>query len=267
MRGRSRWTIVLATAGVVAVVAAVVVGTGLTRGTAQDGGRGTEAQEWSTFAADVLDVRRTDERSLSLVVELPAGGATCGRDARVEYVQDDLPDRPDTIYANVVYSAVPAEFGECPERRTTEVPMRVSAPLGDRVLLFNNFGPAWAPDGERYRMCDDLLGCHPPEDPCDPVWIDQTVYYLDVPVKRLRSVREVRGCDGTWLVLDVNPAEGTCPPDGGDCDPGGTVSRWFLRFSGEGWETVLRTVEAGCAGLDRRFADFPTALCENLAAP
>ncbi|EHR60630.1 hypothetical protein SaccyDRAFT_1732 [Saccharomonospora cyanea NA-134] len=257
----------LAAAGVVAVVAAVVVGTELTRETPQDAGRGTEAGTWSTFAADVVGVRRTDERSLSLVVELPAGGATCGRDARVEHLQDDLPDRPDTVYANVVYSAVPPEFGECPERRTTEVPMRVSAPLGDRMLLFNSSGPGWAPDGDHYRLCDDLLGCSPPEDHCDPVWIDQAVYHLDVPVKRLRSVREMRGCDGTWLVLDVNPAVGNCPPGGGDCDPGGTVSRWFLRFSGEGWETVLRTAEAGCAGLGRRFADFPTALCEDLPAP
>lgn len=258
----------LAAAGVVAVVvAAVVVDAGLTRETVRDVGRGTEARAWSTFTADVVDVRRTDERSLSLVVELPAGEATCGRDARVEHVQDDLPDRPDTIYANVVYSAVPAEFGECSERRTTEVPLKVSAPLGDRMLLFNSRNPAWTPDGDHYRLCDDLLGCHPPEDPCDPVWIDQAVYHLDVPVKRLRSVREVRGCDGMWLVLDVNPAVGGCPPDGGDCEPGGDVARWFLRFSGEGWETVLRTAEAGCAGLESRFADFPVELCANLAAP
>ncbi|EID52737.1 hypothetical protein [Saccharomonospora xinjiangensis] len=264
MRRRRGWAVAIAVAGVVAASFAVTAG--LTREPAQDSGR-EQVAEPVAFAADVVDVVRTGERSVRVVVELPSGGEDCGDDVRVEHVQDALPDRPDTVYANVMYSAPMPDVGACRGRRTAEVPLTVSAPLGERMLVFNAAFPAWTPDGDRYRRCDDLLGCHPPEDTCDPVWIDKAVYQLDVPVKRLRSVREVRACDGTWLILDVNPAAGRCAPDGGECEPGGDVARWFLRFDRDHWETVLRTSGAGCTGLDREFTDLPTELCATLPAP
>jgi hypothetical protein len=146
--------------------------------------------------------------------------------------------------------------------------MRVHASLGDRVLVFNASSPAWGPKGDRYERCDEVLGCKPPADHCDPVWVDQAVYQLDVPVKRIRGVRDVRGCDGNWLVVDVNPAVGDCPPaEGADpCTIPARVTRWFMRFGMARWEQVTGTKQNGCAPIQAVRPEFPDVLCRNLPA-
>lgn len=260
------WVVALAVAAALVVTVTVI-----RRGDGQAAAPVTpRPPEWTTSAAEVVGVRRVDERSVAVVADLPAGDPLCARDLRIELLQDQEPDRPDVIYANVVFSSANSGvLGGCPDRATAEVTMRVAKPLGRRVLLLNSTSPAWAPTaGPGYRECDDVLGCHPPADHCDPVWVDQAVLGMDVPVKRVRSIRDVLGCDGTWLVLDLNRAAGDCPPAEGApvCDVPSETTRLFLHFGPHGWDTVAGGKEAGCAPVRTARPDFPEALCRALPA-
>jgi hypothetical protein len=223
---------------------------------------------FGTVAATVVGVRQGDAHTAIVEVDLPDGHPDCARDLRVEQVQDQLPDRPTTVYANVVYTAgtaVDATADGCPEHRRAEVPLRVTDPLGDRQLLFNSMGPAWSPDGARYRTCDEILGCQPPADHCDRAWIDNALYYMDLPVNRTGAVSNVVACDGTWLVLELNRGAGNCPPDQ-PCASTAETRRLFLYFGQYGWDTVASTRDAGCAAVHIERPDFPAALCESLPA-
>jgi hypothetical protein len=262
-----RWILLqVAVAGVVAVIVVLVWHRG--RGTAP-APAAAAMPEWTTYAAEVVGVRRVDDLSVVIEVSLPGGASNCARDLHTDMLQDREPDRPDTIYANVVFSSAGASVhGGCPQQVKAEVTMRVNDPVRDRVFMFNAMGPGWALDGDRYRKCDDILGCYPPADHCDPVWIDQAVFQLDVPVKHIRGVRDVRGCDGTWLVVDVNPAVGDCPPADGEspCTVPPRTTRWFMHFSGKTWDQLTGAKVGGCAPVRAVRPDFPGSLCENLPA-
>jgi hypothetical protein len=228
----------------------------------------TSAPAWTTFAAEVTGVRKVDDRTVMVQVSLPAGRADCARDPHVEMLQDQLPDRPDNIYANVVFSSAGAsEVGACPEHQPAEVELRVTQPLGERALVLNtDTTHVWAPAGDTYRLCDPTLGCRPPADHCDPVWIDQAVLQMDVPVKRIRSIRDVLACDGTWLVFDLNRAAGQCPPAEGapKCEITERATRLFMHFDANGWVTVAGTQDGGCAAVHAARPAFPAAMCEKL---
>ncbi len=261
---RLRNWLVVVTAGVAVVVALVVVVS--SHGSGSGSPPTTDTPAWTTFAAEVVGVRRGDERTAIVEVELPAGRADCARDLRVEMVEDQLPDRPTVIYANIVFSSAGTGVaGACPDRAPAEVTLPVSQPLGDRELLFNSTAPAWSPDGARYRTCDEILGCQPPADHCDRAWIDTALYSMDLPVKRTGAVSNVVACDGTWLVLELNRGAGNCPPDQ-PCASTAETRRLFLYFGQYGWDTVASTRDAGCAAVHAERPDFPAALCETLPA-
>ena len=105
-----------------------------------------------------------------------------------------------------------------------------------------------------------------PADHCDPAWVDRAL--LDVPVNRAPGARTVRGCDGTWLVMDVNPAVAECSPAAGapTCTVTPRISRWFMLFGVRGWQGVTSTRDAGCAAVQSVQPAFPSSLCANLPA-
>jgi hypothetical protein len=226
---------------------------------------------WSTVAAEVVGVRPVDAQTVSVQVLLPAGRQDCARELRIEHVRDQEPDRPDVIYANVVYDTKgTAVVGGCQKRQLAEVELQVAQPLGERALLFSAMPPAWTPNGTAYRQCDETLGCDPSADHCDQTWIDKAVYTLDVPISHLHAASDVKACDGTWLVVDVNPAVGQCPPAEGaePCRvPKDQARRVFMRFESAGWSWVGGTKEAGCGRIADTRPDFPLALCEPLPSP
>lgn len=269
MSTRRNWLSAVAAAGAVVVVAVVLVLVSSRVGErSASPPTTTDTPAWTTFAAEVVGVRRGDERTAIVEVELPAGRSDCARDLRVELLEDQLPDRPTVIYANIVFSSAGTAVADaCPDQTPAEVAMPVAQPLADRVLMFNSMTPQWAPEGDRYRSCDEHLGCYPPADHCDPVWIDQAVYYMDVPVNRIRGVRDVVACDGTWLVLELNRGAGNCPPTEGVAQPcvvDDKTNRLFLHFGQHGWDSVAGTRDAGCAAVHTERPDFPAALCESL---
>ncbi|GGM83024.1 hypothetical protein GCM10012275_62000 [Longimycelium tulufanense] len=165
--------------------------------------------------------------------------------------------------------------------------MTASRPIGDRILSLDGVHSVWVADGESYRPCEKYLGCHPPEDHCAAEWIDKATFMSDVPIKRLRSVRKVRACDGRWLILDINRNVGVCPPAEGElprgippssaaptptrtpipCQPGSRIQRTLYRWTAEGWQHALIVAEGGCRQMQAAEPDLPIGLCDQLPPP
>jgi hypothetical protein len=220
----------------------------------------------STFAAQVEGVRAgADPATVIADVRLPAGAQGCGRDPRATVLEESAA----TIWFNVVFtrSLGDAFPDPCATWEVVAVPVRLAQPLGSRDVAVNGTG-LWTRHGSVFRACDETLGCTPPADHCDPRWVDKAVLAMDVPVKRLRGVRTVRGCRSGWLVLDLNRAVGNCAPEqGGACASGGTVQRVYLRWTNAGWQSVAGAQRGGCAEVHAVEPAFPTELCRALAAP
>lgn len=93
------------------------------------------------------------------------------------------------------------------------------------------------------------------------------MFGLDVPVERLHGIRDVRGCDGNWLVFDLNRAVGGgCPPAEGapKCAVADHTTRLFFEWDDQGWTAFANTVSGGCADAWAVRPTFPATLCEDL---
>jgi hypothetical protein len=220
------------------------------------------AENWTTYQADVTNVRRGPEaRSVLLDVAVLAGQDGCSRDPRITYYTEEY----GRIFANVVQDSRRSHIvGACPSTAPAVVTLTAPEPIGDRILVLNQ--EAWAPSGAAYRRCDPQLGCTPPADPCDRVWVQAAVMGMDVS---RHSVGSVEGCDGTWLVMTV-PSDPV--PCGAEPRPGCTaivnVRRYFLRFVvGKGWQTIAASTAAGCGDVSSVEPAFPTRLCASLPRP
>jgi hypothetical protein len=149
----------------------------------------------STSAAQVEGVRAgADPATVVVDVRLPAGAEGCGRDPRATVLEESAA----TIWFNVVFTRSHADAypDPCATWEVVEVPVRLAQPLGSRHVAVNGMG-LWARHGSDFRRCDETLGCTPPTDHCDPLWVDRAVLGMDVPVKRLRE----GGDSGRPLVL------------------------------------------------------------------
>ncbi|WP_153033236.1 hypothetical protein [Amycolatopsis sp. YIM 10] len=241
---------------VLVVLVVVALGALLAMVNRDDDAQPSAASAEVTWAAEVTGVRPgADAASVVIGVSVP----DCAGEPRVEM----LTEENDTVYANVVVSG----RGDCAGRKAAEVVLRTPGPLGARPLMLNSMD-VWGPSGGGYARCDEQLGCLPPEDHCAEAWIDKTVYGMDVPVKRLHGVRDVRGCDGDWLVLDIDRSAGDCPPAEGasPCTAGGQASRVFFEWR-DGWSSFAGSRQAGCADAHAVRPEFPAALCASLGAP
>lgn len=221
---------------------------------------------WTTNAAQVTGARPGPAPNTAVIeVELPSGGEDCAKDLRIEM----LTEENDTVYANVVFSSRgSAVFGACPAKVKAETTLTTPGPLGQRPLSLNS-SEVWHRLGASYGRCDEHLGCTPPADPCAEAWIDKVTFDADVPVKHLNGARDVRGCDGTWLVLDINRHVGDCPPADGvpACPATGHASRVVYRWTGNGWNGVAGAKGAGCDEIKAQLPEFPSALCDRLPSP
>ena len=211
---------------------------------------------WTTFQADVTAVRAgTDPRTALLTVSLRDG---CARDPRLTY----LTEENGNVYANVVQDLPGAGTGTgtgCPPAEAAEITLTSAKALGQRPLVLNQ--EAWARVGDAYRRCSATLGCDPPADHCDQVWVRAAVRGLDVS---RHATGDVEACAGEWLVMTVpdDPAACGAAPRAG-CTAATTTRRYFLRFTTAGWQVMSRSTQAGCAGAPDA---FPSAMCYRLPA-
>jgi hypothetical protein len=186
-----------------------------------------------------------DDRSLFVQIQVPAN-PDCVRDTRIIYLSESA----DAIHANVVYSLLRPEK-ECRDTAPAEVPLKTSAPIGDRrVVLNSSVGEPWNKIGDGWGHCDSYLGCNPPPDHCFDGRIGQLVFSADIEGDGTKQA-----CDQDWLILDLNRHHG---------DPN---IRVLYRWQGDGWSSYLRVRQGGCGEILAAEPKFPVTLCEKLTPP
>jgi hypothetical protein len=229
--------------------------------------RGAAPGRPSVFAPiDITAVRALDARHLEVTAQIPGPGSDCATRLRGSVTEVD----GSRAYVNVVFdSMLGGVYRACTEPRSARVTVRVPT-RPTRVLFDGDTGWQWGlrSDGTTYRQCTGPFGCDsPPRNHCDPAWLTLAGHTGELPPER--SYKN-RGCDGTWLVMDVDAAVTGCQPLDGrpaptGCADAGHHVRWFFRFT-KGWTVVAAGNSAGCADVHATVPDFPTRLCAKLPA-
>jgi hypothetical protein len=209
--------------------------------------------------ADVVAIHPgPDDHSLIVDVEVPGGEPGCGENPRLgHHVEEN-----GWIFANVVADSPRSlVFGGCPLRTSTTAVLRFEMVVAGKPLTINSI-QFWDPGDPDYRLCPEHLGCHPPDDHCDRIWIDEAITHMDVP---RHSYLDTKHCDQSWLVLDINTNAGACGAGRPDCTAPPNITRWFFRFT-DRWTLIGGTRRAGCDDVLTREPAFPPTFCD-LAAP
>ncbi|WP_282695925.1 hypothetical protein [Streptomyces sp. CC208A] len=244
-------------------VLAVLVGCGSqTAGTAEETADAATAAAWTLAAPIRVDGVRTADGGRSLVVgaEVPDGAPDCVRGLRgeLETVEHG------TVYVRVTYEtrSLDRESG-CTGTRRVEATVKLGEPLGSRRVMVNSFN-VYTPAGATppaLRKCGEN-GCDPTPPRCASSSYRQAVDDTDVPE---HTSWEERGCDDTWLVLDLSTRMGPVCGDTGDgCVSSGVSQRWFYRAEASGWQPVAMNGDAGCAGIHDILPKLPARLCTSL---
>ncbi len=239
------------------LLAAVALGAGCAGPGTRPGDPSSRAATWGNFALQVSGVASgPGPRAVTVTVRPPTG---CWRNLAVTNTTEEN----GTIFASVAADVLePVPRTGCPSSAgTTTTTLTSKQPIGNRPLVLNQ--QAWALRDGTYRTCDENLGCHPPADHCDPVWVRGTVRGLDVS---RHSQGDVSSCDAHWLVMTVPDEPSAC---GAEARPGctstTTVRRYFLRWTGTGWLVVVATTGGGCDAVLKAAPAFPRKLCAGAA--
>ncbi|MFB7233768.1 hypothetical protein ACFCXK_03190 [Streptomyces sp. NPDC056269] len=217
---------------------------------------------WTLAAPIRIDGVRTSGGGRSLVVdaEVPDGSGECVRGLRGEL---------DTVEHGTVYVRVTFETWSldrasgCTGTRRVEATVKLDGPLGSRKVMVNS-GDVFTPAGATppaLRHCGEN-GCDPTPPRCTASSYRQAVTDTDIPE---HTSWEERGCDDTWLVLDLSTRTGPACGDAGDgCSSSGVSQRWFYRAEASGWRPVTTTGDAGCTGIHKVLPELPERLCASL---
>ncbi|MFD4322360.1 hypothetical protein [Streptomyces sp. NPDC058548] len=217
---------------------------------------------WTLAAPIRIDGVRTADGGRSLVVdaEVPDGARDCVRGLRGEL---DTVERG-TVYVRVTYEtrSLDRDSG-CTGTRRVEATVKLGEPLSSRRVMVNSrdvYTPAGAAP-PALRKCGEN-GCDPTPPRCTSASYQQAVNDTDIPK---HTSWEERGCDDTWLVLDLSTRMGPVCGDVGDgCSSSGVSQRWFYRAETSGWRPVTTNGDAGCAGIHKALPELPARLCGSL---
>ncbi|GAA3919213.1 hypothetical protein GCM10022244_30430 [Streptomyces gulbargensis] len=217
---------------------------------------------WTLAAPIRIDGVRTAEGGRSLVVgaEVPDGPRACVRGLRGELESVER----GVVRVMVTYES-PSQDREagCTGTQRVEATVELGEPLSSRRVLVNNWH-VYTPVGANppdLRPCGEN-GCDPTPPRCTSSSYRQAVNDTDVPQ---HTTWEERGCDDTWLVLDLTTRMGpVCGGPGDDCSSSGLSQRWFYRADPSGWRPVATNDHAGCAGIHKVLPEWPVRLCEAL---
>lgn len=223
----------------------------------------TTAPAWTLAAPIRIDgVRTADgDRSLEVDAEVPDGPRDCIRGLRgtLETVEHG------TVYVQVTYESPAHDRASgCTETQQVTATVQLREPLGSRNVMVNSmevFTPVGATQPPALRQCGEN-GCAPTPPHCTSSSYRQAVNDTDIPE---HTSWEERGCDDTWLVLDLSTRMGPACGDPGDGCPSSTVAqRWFYRAEPSGWNPAATNGDAGCAGIHKILPELPERLCASL---
>lgn len=249
---------------VLAAVLVVLAGCGSRPAETDEEATGTAtAAAWTLAAPIRIDGVRTAEGGRSLVVdaEVPDGARDCVRRLRgqLDTVENG------TVYVKVTYEtrSLDRDYG-CTGTRRVRATVELGEPLGSRRVMVNSmdvYTPVGATPSSALRQCGEN-GCDPTPPRCTSSSYRQAVNDTDIPQ---HTSWEERGCDDTWLVLDLSTRMG--PACGGatdGCSSSGVSQRWFYRAQSSGWRPVATNGDAGCAGVHKVLPALPERLCASL---
>lgn len=235
---------------------------GTDRGSAGAAPSATMPAAWTTVAPIRVDGVRTADGGRSLAVDavVADGAGDCVRGLRgdLDTVENG------TVYVMVTYESPSLDRASgCTETQQVAATVRLREPLGSRTVMVNN-RYVYTPDGATppaLRECGEN-GCDPTPPRCTSSSYRQAVNDTDIPEHT--SWKE-RGCDDTWLVLDLSTRMGpACGDPGGGCTPSSVTQRWFYRAASSGWRPAATNGDAGCAGIRKILPELPERLCASL---
>ncbi|MEU9863660.1 hypothetical protein AB0D99_22575 [Streptomyces sp. NPDC047971] len=219
-------------------------------------------QVWTLSAPIRIDGVRTADGGRSLVVaaEVPDGAHECIRGLRgaLDTVEQG------TVYVSVTYESpsLDREAG-CTGTQRVEATVKLGEPLGSRRVLVNSrdvYTPAGA-SPPALRKCGEN-GCDPTPPRCTSSSYRQAVNDTDIPQ---HTSWDERGCDDTWLVLDLSTRMGpACGAVSESCPSSQVSQRWFYRAESAGWRPVATNGDAGCVGIHKVLPELPVRLCASL---
>ncbi|MFG2772782.1 hypothetical protein [Streptomyces sp. NPDC048350] len=221
-----------------------------------------EEAAWTVAAPIRIDGVRTADGGRSLVVdaEVPDGARDCVRGLRGEL---------DTVEHGTVYVRVTFETPSldrqsgCTGTQRVAATVKLDEPLSSRRVMVNSLD-VYTPAGAAppaLRRCGEN-GCDPTPPRCTSSSYRQAVNDTDIPQ---HTNWEERGCDDTWLVLDLSTRMGPVCGDTGDgCSSSHVSQRWFYRAETSGWKPVATNGDAGCMGIHKVLPELPTRLCASL---
>lgn len=223
----------------------------------EDAGRRAVTYEASVIA---IQVARPGP-GLELTIQVPAGGAGCASRPRSRF---DTAEHG-TVFLQTLVDSNQATY--CTESESRTVRSRVD--LRDRDLVVNHEAWKLGPR-DAFVRCSEELGCHPPDDRCDPAWTSLITDGADLPPEKRVDVLV---CSARWLVVDVDAVvtgcqsvDGSTPPPG--CAGEGVHRRWFATLAKNGlWKVAASGSAAGCGEVQRQVPNFPERLCRDLPAP
>ncbi|NML51646.1 hypothetical protein HHL19_22020 [Streptomyces sp. R302] len=220
------------------------------------------ATAWTLAAPIRINGVRTADggRSLEVDAEVPDGAGDCVRDVRgeLETVEHG------TVYVKVTYEtpALDRDSG-CTGTRRIEATVKLGEPLGTRTIMVNS-RDVYTPKGATppaLRRCGEN-GCDPTPPRCTSSSYHQAVNDTDIPK---HTSWEYRGCDDTWLVLDLSTRMGpACGGAEAGCSSSTVSQRWFYRAETSGWRPAAMNGDAGCAGIRKVLPELPSRLCAEL---
>ncbi|WP_037645870.1 hypothetical protein [Streptomyces exfoliatus] len=248
---------------VLGAVLVILAGCGSqTAGTTPEATGAATSTAWTLASPSRIAGVRTADGGRSLVVDadVPDGAHDCVRGLRGEL---------ETVAHGTVYVMVTFETRSldrdsgCTGTRRAEAVVKLGEPLRSHRVMVNNLD-VYTPTGATppaLRQCGEN-GCDPTPPRCTPSSYQQAVNDTDVPE---HTGSEERGCDDTWLVLDLSTRTGPVCGDTGDgCPNSGVSQRWFYRAETSGWRPVATNGEAGCVGIREVLPELPVRLCASL---
>lgn len=259
VRTGRRGLVCLAALVLVGGCGSAVGGAGGAAGTTGTTGAAPAADGPQTYAVPVKALHLSPD-GRTVIIDVDRGMVACPVRPHVYNLEEDAA----VVDVNVTVDVGPT--AGCPTDAVTTVPVPLSAPLGSRSVSVNSTLYTVTPTG--FATCDPEIGCHPPTAGCNDESYRATRYTMDLPLHGVTW--NVVGCDGTWMIMDVDTGHSGCAaagsyPDGQDpCANNHQVRRWFFHNVNGVWTSVGGTTAPGCPpGLP---TGFPTALCQNLGA-
>jgi hypothetical protein len=221
--------------------------------------------EWQTSGLDSTSITAVrlsaDERTLTFDLSLQGGQDGCWRNPSATLGTDegwtDHVARVDLL----IESRLSQTSGACPEREPAQAAVTLPGALGSRDVVVNSFD-SYTRDGQSLHKCGEN-GCHPAPTGCTPASYEQAMRAADSP---RHTYRTERGCDGSWLVLDLSTNAGpVCDdPSNPACVRDVRTTRWFFRAATAGWQVIAATRSGGCTAVREAEPAFPETLCASL---